>query len=281
MALRFSVLGSGSGGNCTLLVIGEGDATRRVLIDAGLSPRETARRLERFGVAIPDLDAILVTHLDGDHLRESWPRVCARNGIRMCLHRRHARHAQFHAELRDLLMIFDGGFELDGGALVQPTLLAHDDLGTVGYVIEHQGERLGLATDLGRVHPGLYEHFVDLDVLAIESNYDRRMQIESNRPPVLKRRIMGGHGHLSNEQSLEAVLGIASRSRLRHVVLLHLSRQCNDPAIIERLYTAKAPALAPRLVISSQFAPTPLLGACDRPSVRVGGVLQSTLFQSF
>ena len=70
---------------------------------------------------------------------------------------------------------------------------------------------------------------------------------------------MGGAGHLSNEQSLDAVLEIAARSTLSHVVPLHLSRQCNSPTIVKRLYARRAPHLLDALTISSQRTPTPML----------------------
>ena len=111
-----------------------------------------------------------------------------------------------------------------------------------------------------RVPDFIYDRFRGLHALAFESNYDRRMQIDSHRPAFLKRRIMGGSGHLSNEQSFEAVTRIAMESKLSHVVLLHLSRECNDPRIITKHYAEHAPDLLDRLTITNQFEPTPILG---------------------
>jgi hypothetical protein len=87
---------------------------------------------------------------------------------------------------------------------------------------------------------------------------------------VLKRRIMGGLGHLSNEQSLEAVLDIAGRCDLGHVVLLHLSRQCNDPTIVRDLYAQRAPDLLGRLTITNQYEPTPVLHVGPRAGRAAG-----------
>jgi phosphoribosyl 1,2-cyclic phosphodiesterase len=232
-----------------------------MLIDAGLSPRLTARRLKAFGVSLHDLDAILLTHLDSDHFHRGWLRAIERFGLRLRIriHHRHRSAAwrtgvsMRHAEL------FREGVGLDGCAHATSVLLAHDDCGSVGYVIEHASLRLGYATDLGCVSPSLLREFVDLDALAIESNYDRQMQVRSARPWFLKRRIMGGAGHLSNQQCLEAVRKIDERSRLAHVALLHLSRQCNDPELVRQLYAREAPHLVDRLTITSQRHPSPLL----------------------
>jgi phosphoribosyl 1,2-cyclic phosphodiesterase len=121
---------------------------------------------------------------------------------------------------------------------------------------------LGFATDLGRVPQSLIDAFRDVDVLAIESNYDPPMQRRSARPAMLKRRIMGGAGHLSNEQSFDAVRAIvaASTAPPRHIVLLHLSRQCNAPDIVRAMYFIE-PALAERVCITNQYQPTGWLAA--------------------
>ncbi len=121
--------------------------------------------------------------------------------------------------------------------------------------------------------PALTERFTGLDALAIESNYDPDLERSSPRPAFLKQRIMGGGGHLSNEESLNAVLAIDAQSQLAHVVPLHLSQECNDPRIVERLYARCAAHLLGRLTISSQHRPTPLLAVpADAPApVRRGG----------
>ncbi len=258
MSLRMTVLGSGSSGNATLLALGEGEAARYILLDAGLSPRATRHRLVRVGVALQQIEAIVLTHLDGDHFRHGWLRVCRRFGITIHCSRRHFRSARARGGPGCQFTPFDDGFTL-ADARFEPIPLAHDALGTVGFVIEWEGRRLGFATDLGRVPRALLQRSVDLDALALESNYDRRMQLASGRPGFLKSRIMGGAGHLSNEQSLEAALEIADQSRLQHVVLLHVSRECNRPQIIRALYQDRAPHLHAILQISRQDEPTPWL----------------------
>ncbi len=154
---------------------------------------------------------------------------------------------------------FSEQFRLGDRTCIETTPLPHDDLATAGFLICHGGVRLGFATDVGRVPAALLELFTDLDALAVESSYDRAMQQASNRPAFLKRRIMGGLGHLSNEQALEAVLAMTGGRSLQQLVLLHLSRQCNDPQLVKRLYATEAPHLLGCLTISNQFAPTPML----------------------
>ena len=134
--------------------------------------------------------------------------------------------------------------------------------------MECKGYRVGFATDLGQVPEELIEQFCGVDLLALESNYDPVMEQNSDRPFYLKQRIMGGHGHLSNEQAFAAVRAILDRTtaklgadRLpRHIVLLHRSRQCNCPKLVQRLF-ASDPRIAPVLTLSHQHERTAWLNA--------------------
>jgi phosphoribosyl 1,2-cyclic phosphodiesterase len=259
MAISFCVLGSGSGGNCTLLKLETDGGHRHVLIDAGLSPRKTTARLAPLGVTPGDITDVLLTHVDSDHLHRGW--IDAEDPLPFTW-RAHHRHN--HRVIQAGIPVrrtepFDAIIELGDQTLVETTVLPHDHLGSSGFVIEHRGVRLGFATDLGRATTGLLDRFMRLDALAIESNYDSPLQQAAARPASLKHRIMGGLGHLSNTQSLEAVLQIDRAGSLRHVVLLHLSRQCNDPRLVLGLYARQAPHLVGRLTITNQHVPTPML----------------------
>jgi phosphoribosyl 1,2-cyclic phosphodiesterase len=262
MSLAFCVLGSGSGGNSTLVKCGGAC----LLIDCGLSPRATNKRLASLNadVCIDNISAILLTHFDADHFYPGWIKPIRLRHIPVFVHRQHRKMAWRFGLTAKHVSLYNGGGDIDlsqshNGAFVRTMLLSHDDLGTVSFVIQRDGMRLGYATDVGHVPPTLFEHFHDLHALAIESNYDRDMQINSGRPAFLKRRIMGGSGHLSNEQALEAVAKIAQRSPLSHIALLHLSRECNCPNLLRRLYRKLVPQLTDRLTITDQFEPSPLL----------------------
>jgi phosphoribosyl 1,2-cyclic phosphodiesterase len=139
--------------------------------------------------------------------------------------------------------------------------LAHDREGSHGFVFEGFGCRIGYATDLGRVPVTLVDHFKRLDVLCVESNYDPQMQLSSARPWFLKNRIMGGAGHLSNEQAYDLVRKIldrAERASARlptHIVLLHRSRECNCPRLMRKLFERDA-RIKPRLTLAEQYEPS-------------------------
>lgn len=257
MTMRFTVLGSGSGGNCTVLSTGASALPEHTLIDCGLSPRQVRLRLGRLDDELHTVTAIAITHFDGDHFHPGWLKEIEQHGIPVFIHERHRRRAAQRGLSGRHMEIYTDEATLPGGITLSAEPAAHDIEGSITFVLEHAGTRLGWATDLGKVHPELEERLCDLDALAIESNYDRAMQLRSGRPEYLIRRVIGGRGHLSNEQALRTVQSVSTRSSLRHVVLLHLSRQCNCPDLLQSLYEREAPELARRLIITHQTKPTP------------------------
>ncbi len=252
--MRFAVLGSSSAGNASVLRIEPRDASmgvpRQILIDAGLSPKATRGRMRALGFDLADTTDILYTHFDMDHARASWATPVMCFGMTVRCARRHLPLAKARGLPSQFTHAFDGPFELGAGFRVLPIDLPHDESGAVAFRIETPAGSVGFATDLGRVEASLLEAFDGVHLLAIESNYDRSMQLRSARPLFLKERIMGGSGHLSNEQTLEFVQTLAQRSAPEHIALLHLSRECNDPSVIEALWKARAPELWTRVVIA-------------------------------
>ena len=128
----------------------------------------------------------------------------------------------------------------------------------MSFRLETDAGSLGFATDIGRASDALVDLLRGVDLLAIESNYDRDMQLGSARPKFLKDRIMGGRGHLSNEECVEAVRAIAFPDEPSQVVLLHLSRDCNHPDAVRALWDRALPSLAPRVAFAHHARPTPV-----------------------
>lgn len=282
MSLSICNLGSGSGGNATLLRLGQDNRATHMLIDCGFSPRETRRRLATLGLDFEHISDILLTHLDRDHFYPTWIRVIERHGIRLHLHRRQQRRAASTGLNFRQVELFEDVIErpaAENGVHIESVPFAHDALGTVGFIIEYDGTRLGYATDLGHVPATLFERFIGLHALAFESNYDRKMQLDSPRPQYLKQRIMGGSGHLSNDEALAAICRIAKSCTLSQITLLHLSRQCNCPTIVRSLYEREAPELFARLTITNQFQPTPMLSIVPDQTAPVTEVPRRRPFQ--
>ncbi|MEM1107314.1 MAG: MBL fold metallo-hydrolase [Planctomycetota bacterium] len=253
---RLCVLGSGSGGNSTVLNVGG----RSLLIDAGFGPRTTTQRLEQAGLTLSEISDICVTHFDTDHFRKSWVRTMVDLGITLRCHRWHLpdlRRIQNNQQLFDagLVEAFgDDPFDVWPGLSVSTLRLQHDRQGTIGYRFEAAGCAVGYATDLGHAPEALCQHLAGVDILCIEANYDERMTKNSPRPAWVNRRNLSDSGHLSNEQSLAAVQRIAELSphgNPRKVVLLHRSSQCNHPTKVRRCFE-RDPGLAKRVIQTDQ-----------------------------
>lgn len=271
MSLSLCILASGSSGNCAIVRCSDRSA---VLIDAGLSPRRTAERLAGTGVGIDDIDAICLTHLDGDHFHRGWLRQIETLGIRLFTGPQHRRSLLGITgdSIAHLVVEIDSAdaFKPAPGIVADAIDLNHDDAGSHGFVFASSDAQIAWATDLGRVPQRLIDRFAGADIVALESNYDRRMQVESTRPQFLKNRIMNGRGHLSNDEAFAAIRRILDRSdelhrRLpSHVVLLHRSDECNCPNLVRELFS-RDPRLVDRLVLAEQHCRGEWLCPVARP----------------
>lgn len=243
-----------------------------MLIDAGIGPRITQQRMKGTGTDVEEVRAICLTHLDSDHFRTSWVRFVAQREIPVFCNA--SRVSDLKRRVSDVFsdepdapveqfarLVKRFGiesFQPLPGVSVRAIPFDHDRAESHGFLIETPSHRLGWATDLGRVPDHLIDRFQELDILALESNYDPGMQLDSARPWFLKQRIMGGRGHLSNEQALEAICRIferaeSARRRLpSHVVLLHRSRECNCPRLLRKLFS-RDPRIAQRLTLAEQY----------------------------
>jgi phosphoribosyl 1,2-cyclic phosphodiesterase len=226
MSLRFRVLGSGSGGNATLV---EGGGAR-VLLDAGLGSRQIAERLQSAGVDPASLDAVFVSHEHADHARGALG-LSARWGVPLALARVTFRAAGLDgAKLPAWEAIGPGDTRTIGKLAVRAVAVPHDAVCPLAFVVSAGGLSLGHATDLGHLGRGLVEALRGCDAVLVESNYDPAMLRNGPYPWSLKERILGPLGHLSNGdvgRLLEKGLGEACRL----VVLAHLSKKNNHPEL--------------------------------------------------
>lgn len=223
--IRFSVLASSSKGNAT--VVSAGDT--HILVDAGISATRIRKGLEACGLSYAQLSGIFITHEHTDH-------ICGLGilGKRGGMHLYCSRYLS--RDLRDavpsaVFTYLEPGAAVQVGELtVTPFCTSHDALDPLGYVFEHGGKRLGYITDTGRILRGVQPLMEGVDALYLESNYDERMLAESGRPMALQNRISGNWGHLSNTQAAEFVRSIGHPG-LQHLVLAHLSPECNTPGL--------------------------------------------------
>ncbi len=224
--LRFRVLGSGSDGNATLV---EGGGAR-VLLDAGLGPRQLAERLQSAGVDPASLDAVLLSHEHGDHARGACA-FARRWGVPIAGTRGTIQASGFvQARLPPLQPIEPGATQVVQRLTIRALAVPHDAAGPVAFVLSAGAIVFGHATDVGHLTRGLVEALSACDAMLIESNYDPSMLRDGPYPWRLKQRILGPFGHLSNgdvARLVEKGLG----PRCRHLVLAHLSRRNNHPEL--------------------------------------------------
>jgi phosphoribosyl 1,2-cyclic phosphodiesterase len=274
MPVCFTTLASGSGGNASL-VKSQGPA---VLIDFGLGPRQLSKRFNAIGTAWPTIGAVVLTHTHGDHWADRTLAYLRRLRIPLYCHTDHHLPMQAYgnefAGLRaaGLVHTFEVGetFRPAPGLTCRAFPVSHDGA-TFGFRFEGQRDlfgpptALGYAADLGSWTPELAATLAEVDLLALEFNHDVHLQKNSGRAPFLIRRNLGDRGHLSNDQAADLVaeiLRLSPRGRLRNLVQLHLSRDCNRPDLAR---AAAAAVLADdaecAIHTASQHEPGPTLEA--------------------
>jgi phosphoribosyl 1,2-cyclic phosphodiesterase len=240
--LRFALLGSGSRGNGTLVSDGE----TSLLIDCGFSVAETERRLARLGTSPARLAALLVTHEHSDHAG-GVARFAAKHQVPVLT----AVGTRLAAGLRSSTTLRAGVVHEVGGLRVLPVAVPHDCEEPLQFVVGDGTRRIGVLTDLGHPAPEVIAAYAGCDALVLECNHDRELLAAGPYPDVLKARVGGARGHLSNAQAAALLAGVAS-DRLAQVVAAHLSETNNRPELA-RAALAGALGWAPeRIAIAEQ-----------------------------
>ncbi len=224
--MRFGCLGSGSKGNAWLVEAGD----TRIMVDCGFGPRETARRLNRLGIEVGALAAILVTHEHSDHGRGA---AKVAQAARCPVWLSHGSHAMLDAigDAPHSSRILDNHRPFAIGDLeITPYPVPHDAREPVQFVFSDGNRRFGLLTDAGHVTPHMEQLLEGCDALALECNHDVSRLESGSYPAALKRRILGRYGHLDNAAAA-VLLGRVAGGRLKHVVAAHLSEENNAPEL--------------------------------------------------
>ena len=225
MGLSFTLLASGSSGNTTL--VSDGDT--HILVDVGLSGRETARRLREYGLEPDRISAIVVSHEHGDHCRGVGPLVKGLD-IPIFMTDGALNNSGIRVDSRKHCRIAPGEcFEVFGFSFTSFSV-PHDSSDPLGFAIEKDGIKLGIVLDLGYLSNLVVERLKGCDAIVIESNHDVQMLKIGPYPWALKQRVMSRRGHLSND-SVAQFLGNDYDGQAAHIVLAHLSKKNNLPEI--------------------------------------------------
>jgi phosphoribosyl 1,2-cyclic phosphodiesterase len=265
VALSITVLASGSRGNSTVL----SSSRTRLLVDCGLSCRETCRRLASQGIAPESLSAILITHEHSDHV--AGVHVMAKK-FRLPVYMTAPTHGAWQRQYKDgagnrvhaeRLETFSAGRSFIVGDIdVMPFTIPHDAADPVGFRFLAEGLRVAIATDLGFMPPNVRDQLRACDGLVLESNHDLEMLRGGPYPWAVKQRVMSRVGHLSNE-SLADFLANDYDGSAAFLILAHLSEQNNHPDLArvaaERALGMRQGLWGSRLLLASQDEALPAL----------------------
>lgn len=258
MLVHFTILGSGSGGNCAYLET----PNTRILVDAGFSGRQIRKRLESIGRAPEGLNGILITHEHSDHI-SGLVGLASKLDLPIYCNRQTQQAIEAQLEIKINCRIFQTGASFEIGDIGIDTFsVPHDAYDPVGYFLRTPEGNIGFVTDLGRATKLVMERVRLSNILLMESNHDVKMlQDDPKRPWALKQRILSDFGHLSNTSAADAVEQIVS-SGLSHVLLGHISRDCNRPELALRVMTERMKKIGAAHIqvrAASQTVPLPTL----------------------
>lgn len=247
MALYITSLNSGSNGNCYYV----GNNTDAVLIDAGLSCRETEKRMHKLNLSMKLVKAIFVSHEHGDHIK-GVTTLANKYKLPVYITEKTARYGP--RMISHIAKRFTAKETIHIGSLsIIPFAKYHDASDPHSFVISYNEINVGVLTDIGKVCDEVIHYFKQCHAVFLESNYDEGM-LEKGRYPIhLKNRIRGGLGHLSNKEALELFTKHRSPA-LSHLLLAHLSQENNSPEMAAGLFEPHAKGT--RIVVASRFQPT-------------------------
>lgn len=264
MGLEFCSFASGSSGNCYFV---RNDETV-LLVDTGIAGKHIKAGLKNCGAKLADVDGILLTHEHADHVKSirmigreaENATVYGTKGTLECVRERLPQN-------RVEVICRREHFEI-GNIRVVSFALSHDAADPVGYTFENGRHKVSILTDTGCVTREIFEEVEDSDALILEANHEVNILRVGPYPYALKRRILGKHGHLSNEAAGELLCRILERAegyRKPEIVLGHLSKENNTPA--QAFLTVRNMLFEEdffvdknlKLTVAERDAPTPLI----------------------
>ncbi|MCJ8167409.1 MBL fold metallo-hydrolase [Pontibacter sp. E15-1] len=250
MSLSITSLNSGSNGNCYYI----GNDQEAVLVDVGISCRETERRMARLGLSMHKVKAIFVSHEHSDHIR-GIPVLARKYKLPVYI----TPFTQLNSRLsyEGVTVLPFVGYEpvWVGSLCVRPFPKLHDAADPHSFVVSGEGVNIGVFTDIGSPCQHVIQHFQECHAAFLEANYDDALLDKGRYPYHLKQRIRGGRGHLSNKQAITLFTGYKP-DHMSHVLLAHLSKDNNCPNLVKELFTAHAAGT--EVVVASRFVETPV-----------------------
>ncbi len=227
--MKISVIASGSSGNSTFIESNES----KILVDAGISSKETEKRLSCIGKDIKEIDAVFITHEHIDHIKGT-ERLNKKFEIPIFFNALTFRYSGLDIQKPDF---FSNGNCLNFNDLkITPFPTSHDAADPCGFKVQENGTTIGVVTDFGKVSPEIKQLTNNADALVLETNHDIDMLINGHYPEHLKHRILSDTGHFSNADAGLLVRDNASE-KLKAVFLAHLSKNNNTEELAMDTFT--------------------------------------------
>jgi phosphoribosyl 1,2-cyclic phosphodiesterase len=250
MSLSIASLNSGSNGNCYYI----GNANEGILVDAGISCRETERRLKHLGLSIKMVKAIFITHEHSDHIH-GLPKIIKRHFLPVYM--TPLTRSTLKVGWREIPSKPIKAYEpiTIGGLTITAIPKFHDAVDPHSFVVSHNNINVGVFTDTGRHCENLIKSFGQCHAAFLESNYDEFMLERGGYPQHLKDRIRKGFGHLSNNEALQLFLN-HKPAYMSHLILSHLSANNNKPEIVDKMFSSVAGEI--EVIIASRKKETKL-----------------------
>lgn len=248
MGLCLASLNSGSNGNCYYI----GNGNDAVFIDAGISCRETERRMMRLGLPVRNVKAIFITHEHTDHTRGA--EVLSRKyGIPVYITAATYQSSRLKLEPHSVKPFSAGAVVQVGSLSVNPFPKRHDASEPHSFTVSANGVTVGVFTDIGSACEHVEHHLGQCHAAFLEANYDAGMLERGRYPLYLKRRIRGMEGHLSNDQALDLFINHRS-ARMKLLVLAHLSAENNHPDLVQNIFSINSNGV--KIVVASRYEET-------------------------
>ncbi|QHW00626.1 MBL fold metallo-hydrolase [Spirosoma endbachense] len=250
MQLFITSLNSGSNGNCYYV----GNEQEAVLIDAGISCRETERRMLRLGLSMHTVKAIFISHEHTDHIR-GVAQLAKKYQLPVFITPRTLNNSRIPQ--RDFPVKPLRGYEpvWIGELCVTAFPKQHDASDPHSFLVTYKGINIGVLTDIGAPCEHVINHFSQCHAAFLEANYDDELLEKGSYPYYLKRRVRGDKGHLSNQQALDLFKN-HKPSFMSHVLLSHLSKDNNSPDLLRDLFTPHMQNT--QLIVASRYEETPV-----------------------
>ncbi len=245
MSLQIASLNSGSNGNCYYI----GNETEAVLVDAGISCRETEKRMKRLGLSIEKVKAIFISHEHGDHIM-GLPAIANKYRTQVYITANTLAESRLPLDKELVNPLIPNEITRIGALSITHFPKFHDAVDPYSFVISSDTVNVGVFTDIGKACKQVVSHFQQCHAVFLEANYDEAMLENGRYTQYLKNRIRGGQGHLSNDQALQLFLEHRPPF-LSHLLLSHLSKNNNDPGLVASLFNKHAAQT--KIIIASRY----------------------------